>query len=289
MNSDWIDRSKHEGLFKIEATPKFETYASVKNPENIANTIRNLEAAKKYFDEIFDEDLNFAVLFIDNDNWDKYAFAPPPGMPQAYYEGNMVLGLGKSIMAQNHERGLENATAADLDLLKKHFGNEIDLDLFFRDALSIHELGHLYQSYRTGRNSQRKWINELFGNLCQIAAIKNFENPKTFDKMDSYQEYVIRTNPWGDPKYKTLDQFENDYFEIFKQGRNYGWYQTKFYTMAKALYSNYGDDILVKFRNFQIKTDIDTIGKINNDELYDRMLAEFGADIMNILDWKYDR
>ena len=287
-DSEWIDRAKHEGLFKINATDKFEMYSTQSKPEHLENTIGNIESAKKYFDKIFEEDLKFAVLFIDNKNWDNYAFAPPPGMPQAYYEGNMVLGLGKSIMAQRHEDALKNASLTELDSLKKYYGSEIDLDLFFRDALSIHELGHLYQSYRTGRNSQRKWLDELFGNLCQVAAIKNFEDQSTFQRMDAYQEYVIRANPWGEIKFTTLDQFEKNYFEIFKQGRNYGWYQTKFYSKAKRLYALYGDNILIKILDFQIKINADNIGKIDNKKLHNMMLEEFGVETMDILEWKYD-
>jgi hypothetical protein len=287
-DSDWIDRAKHEGLFEINATDKFETYSTQTKPENIEKTIRNIELAKMYFDKIFDENLKFAVLFVDNKNWNKYAFAPPPGMPQAYYEGNMVLGLGKSIMAQRHEEALKNRPVTEQDSLKKYYGSEIDLDLFFRDALSIHELGHLYQSFRTGRNSQRKWLDELFGNLCQVAAIKNFKDQSTFQRMDAYQEYVIKTNSWGEVKFTTLDQFENDYFDIFKEGRNYGWYQTKFYSQAKKLYALHGDNILVMFRGFQIKINAMNIGKIDNKKLYDMMLEQFGIETMKILEWNYN-
>ncbi|RIA08759.1 hypothetical protein OE09_0582 [Flavobacteriaceae bacterium MAR_2010_72] len=287
-DSNWIDRTKHEGLFKINATDKFETYSTQKKPQHIEKTIINIELAKIYFDKIFDEDLRFAVLFIDNKNWNTYAFAPPPGMPQAYYEGNMVLGLGKSIMAQRHEESLKNASTTELDSLKKYYGSEIDLDLFFRDALSIHELGHLYQSFRTGRNSQRKWLDELFGNLCQVAAIKNFKDQSTYHRMDAYQEYVIRSNPWGEIKFTTLDQFEKDYFEIFNQGRNYGWYQTKFYSKAKKLYALHGDNILVMFRDFQIKINAENTEKIDDKKLYNMMLNKFGLETMKILEWNYD-
>jgi hypothetical protein len=287
-NSDWIDRSKHDGLFEMNVSDKFETYSSVTNPTHIEKTVENLELAKIYFDKTFEEDLKFAVLFIDNKNWNKYAFTPPPGMPQAYYEGNMVLGLGKSIMAKKHEATLKNACESDIAILKNYFGDDIDLDLFFRDALSIHELGHLYQSFRTGRNSQRKWLDELFGNLCQVAAIKNFEDQSTFNRMDSYQEYVIRSHSWGEVKYTTLNQFENDYFEIFKEGRNYGWYQTKFYSKAKKLYTIYGDKILVMFRDFQIKINAENTGKIDDNKLYEMMLEKFGLETMKILEWNYD-
>ncbi|PKA81999.1 hypothetical protein ATE92_0122 [Ulvibacter sp. MAR_2010_11] len=142
-------------------------------------------------------------------------------MPQAYYDGNMVLGLEKSVMAHLQEETLKNASITELDTLKKYHGSEINLDLFYRDALPIHELGDLYQSFHTGRKSQRKWLDELFANLCQVGVVKNFKDQSTFQRMDAYQGYVIRADQWGEIIFTSLDQFEKDYFEIFKQGRNY--------------------------------------------------------------------
>ena len=62
--SDWIDRSRHDGLHKINYSESFEIYATEVNPKHIKNTISNLEQAKTYFDKVFDEDLTFAVFLI---------------------------------------------------------------------------------------------------------------------------------------------------------------------------------------------------------------------------------
>mgnify|MGYP000622122857 CR=1 FL=1 len=283
--TDWIDRTKHEGLTNIALSDNFETYATEAEPKNLANTINNLELAKAYFDKVFDEDLNFAVLFIDNQNWDTYAFAPPPGMPQSYFEGNIVLGLNKSIIASGFEQALSQMPPQATQELKTHFGEPIDLDKFFRDGLALHELAHLYQFYRTGKNWERRWLNELFGNLCQVAASKNFEDQSTFNQMDSYQNLVIRNNQWGELKYKTLEEFEINYFDVMKTGRNYGWYQTKFYTMSKALYSKYGDSFVAKFRNFLIK--LKNPEKLDDTALNELMTKEFGQEVMSIIKWDY--
>ena len=283
--SDWIDRTNHEGLNNVALSDNFETYATVTNPNNLENTINNLELAKIYFDKVFNEDLNFAVLFIDNKNWDTYAFSPPPGMPQASYGGNIILGLNKSVMAMGFEEMLSQMPPQAIQGLKTHFGDSINLDKFFRDGLALHELGHLYQFYKTSKNSQRYWLNELFGNLCQVAAAKNFKDQTTFNQMDSYQNFLIRGNQWGELKYKTLQQFENDYFDVIKAGRNYGWYQTQFYTMAKTLYATYGDSFVAKFRTFLIS--LKTSDKLDDRALNELIIKEFGQDVMNIIKWKY--
>lgn len=283
---DWIDRKKHEGLVNLNASEKFETYATQSNPENIKATIENLEFAKGYYDNIFNENLNFAVLFVDNKNWNKYAFSPPPGMPQAHHKGNMVLGLGKSVMALRAEEGIKNMPEQSLEMLKTHFGDDIDMDKFFRDGLALHELGHLYQFYRTSNTFQRNWLNELFGNLCQVGASKSMPNKIVFNQMDSYQSLLIKTNQWGNLKYTSLKQFESNYFDVMKEGRNYGWYQTQFFTKAKELHSTYGDDIISKFREFLITTDPATFGKIGDEQLNNMLLIKFGPEVMKTLEWK---
>jgi hypothetical protein len=287
-DSDWINRSKHEGLYALSYSESFETYCTEENPENIKNTVDNLKQAKTYFDKTFNEDLNFAVLFVDNENWGKYAFAPPPGMPQSSYDGNMVLGSGQSIMANRWKQGLNQIPKNKLDSLKLIFGEDLNLDLFFRDALSLHELGHLYQFYKTSEKSQRRWLDEVFGNLCQIAAANNLKTKDVLTRMDHFQLLLIKENLWGEVDFTTLDQFEKNYFDIINQGRNYGWYQTQFYLIANKLYSKFGDDFLNEFRNFLIDINPDEVGRIDDKELREKMINSFGNEAVEILKWKHD-
>ena len=105
--------------------------------------------------------------------------------------------------------------------------------------------------------------------------------------MDSYQNLLIRGNQWGELKYKTLQQFENDYLDVIASGRNYGWYQTQFYVMAKKLYEKHGDDIVNKFRDFLIAYNVDAHGIIDDNELNSLLKESFGDDVANILKWNY--
>lgn len=287
-NSNWIDRTKHEGLYNINYSTSFGTYSTQEKPKGIKNTIKNLEEAKAYFDKILEEDLNFAVLFVDNKNWNTYAFSPPPGMPQALYQGNMVLGLGNSVMSMGARKRLLQVPDSKLGVLKQHFGEELNLDLFYRDALSLHELGHLYQFYKTGKGTQRHWLNEFFGNLCQVAASKNLSSQDVFNQMDIYQLFLLDANQWGELNYKTLEQFEEHYFEILKKGQNYGWYQTQFYLKAKTLYANFGDKFINDFRDFLIEVNPDKIGQLDDIELNELMRNKFGNQVIQILEWKND-
>ena len=288
VNSDWIDRTKHEGLYNISYSDSFETYCTEESPKNIKNTINNLEQAKEYFDKTFKEDLNFAVSFVDNQNWNKYAYYPPPGMPQSDYDGNIILGLNQSLMAKRWKESLNQISENALDSIKLVFGKNLNLDLFFRDALSLHEMGHLYQFYKTSEKSQRRWLNEVFGNLCQVAAANNLHKREALNCMDHFQQLLIKENLWGEVDFTTLKQFEKNYSEIINQGRNYGWYQTQFYLIATKLYSKYGDKILNEFRNFLIDIDPEKAGRIDDKELKDKMINSFGDEAVEILKWKHD-
>lgn len=139
-------------------------------------------------------------------------------MPQAHYRGNIVLGLGNSVMAMRAEQKLKHVPYSELKILKQHFGQEIDLDLFYRDALSLHELGHIYQFHKTGKDTQRHWLNEVFGNLCQVAAAKKLGTQHVYNRMDVYQQFLILSNQWGELKFKT---FGNEVVEILKWKYNY--------------------------------------------------------------------
>lgn len=288
VKSDWIDRSLHEGLYNLDYSESFETYSINKNPKNIKNTIGNLEEAKLYYDAIFKEDLSFAVLFVDNQNWDKYAYAPPPGMPQSFYGGNILLGLGKSVMASRWEQTLSQFSGSEIDTLKFHFGDSIDLDLFFRDGLSLHELAHLYQFVKIDDGMQRRWLSELFANLCQVGAAKNLSNNSVYYQMDVFQQLLIDKELWGDVQYRTLQDFEEHYFDIMKLGRNYGWYQTQFYVIAKQLHEKYGDDVLQNFRNLLIAIDPKKVSEIEDDKLELLIEQYLGKEALNIINWDHD-
>lgn len=131
-------------------------------------------------------------------------------------------------------------------------------------------------------------MNEIFGNLCQVAAAKNLSNQEVFNRMDSYQLFLIRSNQWGELNFKTLKQFDDDYFTILKQGRNYGWYQTQFYLKAKELYSIYGDVFLDKFRTFLINITPNQVGNLDDEELDQLLIDAFGNEIVEILKWEHD-
>ena len=154
----WIDTSPHSGLSELRTDFSFKTLVSNNSVKSITGTLKRLNEAKQYFDEIFNTDLDFAVLFVENEKWGKHAYFPPPGLPQAIH-GNVILGLDKSVLSITVEETIDRLPEQHQAMLKPVYGDDINLDLFYRDILSIHELAHLYH-FKEGTKPQRKWLQE---------------------------------------------------------------------------------------------------------------------------------
>lgn len=279
----WIDTSIHSGLIELKTDYSFKTLVSNDSIKTTAETLNNLNNAKLYFDKIFQTDLDFAVLFIENKEWNNHAYFPPPGLPQAG-KGNVILGLDKSVISQEVEKMITQLPEQYWASLKPVYGEEIDLDLFYRETLSIHELAHLYH-FKEGTKPQRKWLQELFATMSMYSFVKEASN-SSFELMDTYPEFVIQS---GDKmaEFKTLKDFEEKYVKKLSP-QNYEWYQMQFYQNAKSIIDSNKSDILIKLHEFLINTDLSKTEILSDLELSTRLKTEVGKEIADILNnWKY--
>lgn len=279
----WIDTSVHSGLTELKTDYSFKTLTSNDAIKNTAATLNNLNRAKLYFDRIFQTELDFAVLFIENKAWGKHAYFPPPGLPQAG-NGNVILGLDKSVVSQEAEKMITQLPQQYWASLKPIYGADIDLDLFYRETLSIHELVHLYH-FKEGTKPQRKWLQELFATMGMYAFIKK-ESVSSYGLMDTYPEFVIQSGD-GMAEFKTLKDFEEKYVQELTP-QNYEWYQMQLYQNAKSIIDAGKSDILPKFLHFLIDTDLSKTEMLSDFELSTRLEKEVGKEIADILiNWKY--
>lgn len=279
----WIDTTIHKGLVELDAAYPFKVLVSNDSIKTTSETIKNLNNAKSYFDEIFQMDLDFAVLFIENEHWNEYAYFPPPGIPQAW-KGNVILGLDKSSISKQVAHSLSNLPEEHLLPLKKVYGENINLDLFYREALSIHELAHLYHLYY-GTRPQRKWLQELFANLSMYSFAKK-HCKICYDRMNTFPMFSKQI---GDDiaEFKSLKDFEEKYVDSLHP-RNYEWFQFQFYYKAKDIIDKNGENILGSLLEFLVKTDMSKTEKMSDEELAIRLETEVGKDISAILtNWNY--
>ncbi|KJD35358.1 hypothetical protein PW52_09635 [Tamlana sedimentorum] len=279
----WIDTSIHSGLIELKTDYTFKTLVSNDSIKTTTETLNNLNSAKLYFDQIFQTNLDFAVLFIENKKWNKYAYFPPPGLPQAG-KGNVILGLDKSIVSIEVEKMISQLPEQYLAILKSVYGENINLDQFYREILSIHELAHLYH-FKEGTKPQRKWLQELFATMSMYSFIKEKANP-SYQFMNTYPEFVIQS---GDrmAEFKTLKDFEEKYVQKLTP-QNYEWFQMQLYRNAKSILDFNKTDILIKLREFLIHTDLSKTKALTDSELLTRLEKEVGNEIADILtNWKY--
>lgn len=279
----WIDTNIHNGLQELNTPYPFKVLVSNDTINTTTNTLNNLNRAKLYFDNIFETDLDFAVMFLENNVWNKHAYFPPPGLPQAG-KGNIILGLEKSVVSREVEKIISQLPEQYWTSLKPVYGEDIDLDLFYRETLAIHELAHLYH-FKEGTKPQRKWLQELFATMSMYSFIKE-KAIAAYNLMDTYPEFVLKS---GDKmaEFKTLNDFETKYVQQLKP-QNYEWFQMQFYKKAKNIVDAGNKEIIIKLRNFLINTDLSVNDRLSNSELSARLEEEVGKEVADILtNWKY--
>lgn len=278
-----VDTVIHQGLWKVQTETSFSVLVSNDSLQIPWATIDKLEAAKSYFDGIFQTELDFTLIFVENKDWNKYAYFPPPGMPQAG-NGNVILGLGRSVISLEVQSMIKKLPEKAWASLVPVYGKELNLDLFYRESLSIHELAHLYH-FRGGTNPQRKWLQELFATMSMYSFVEK-DSVNSFDIMNTYPEFILKA---GDSmaQFKTLADFEEKYVKGMKP-QNYEWYQIQFYRAARHIMEANSIEILEKMLNFLVNTDLSKEERLNNDQLLSRLEIEVGKDVADVMtNWKY--
>lgn len=268
-----------EDLIKLETESPFAILVSNDSMPIPSKTIENLEKAKIYFDGLFQKDLEFKLLLIDNKKWNRFAYFPPPGLPQAG-QGKVIIGLEKSVLSREVEKTITQLPPQALAPLRSVYGEPIDLDLFYRELLSIHELAHLYH-FKEGIQPQRKWLQELFATMSMYAFIKN-KSPEDFKLMDTYPMFVSQA---GDrmAQHKSLIDFEEKYVQQLSPP-NYEWFQIKLYQHAKSIIDSEDIAVLKKLYNFLIRTDLDKQQYLSDSELSILLKKEVNPKVANIQD-----
>lgn len=280
--SPWPDSSKHQGLNLVAEADNISIFTS-QMAQVDEHTLNLLIDAKSYFDQVFEMDFPIAILFVSNAEWNDYAYFPPPGMPQAW-AGNIFLGSDKSVVALEAEQQLKNLPDAQLKKLKKYFGDPIDMDLFYRNNVSVHELGHCYHHYEATK-PQRRWIMEVYANYAARAYLVN-HRPDMAAATAAYAEVGSEAHfPYI--KYSSLEKFE----ELYLPGlgpQNYEWFQFQFFKKAMELTDSFGHEGLVRLRDFLVDTDLSENQSMDDLQLQSALERQLGSAMADLLlSWEY--
>ncbi len=278
----WPDSIKHQGLNLYSDIDGFSIFTS-KEAQVDEITLDLLKDAKRYFDQVFKITFPISVLFVSNAKWAQYAYYPPPGMPQAW-AGNIFLGSEKSVVADQAEQQLKNLPNEQLKKLQDHFGAPLNMDLFYRNNVAVHELGHLYHFFEASQ-TQRKWLQEVFATYAaRLFLVKH--NPELAAATVSYAEIGSEAH-FPFIKHTSLDKFE----ELYLPGlgpQNYEWFQFQLFKKAVQLQENFGEEGLIDLREFLVKTDLMTNEKMEDVQLRNKLQDQLGKEMAELLlSWEF--
>ncbi|MDF2156475.1 hypothetical protein [Algoriphagus sp. CAU 1675] len=280
--NSWPDGSKLEGLRLVQRVENIHVYTS-ENAQMDSLSLAYLLDAKSYFDGLFGLDFPVAILFVSNAEWNSYAYYPPPGMPQAW-AGNIFLGSDKSIVAMQAEQQLKNLPQAQLAELQSHFGEPLNLDLFYRHNVAIHELGHLYQFYE-GFRGQRRWLQEVFATWAARAYQLQYQ-PKLAAATVAYARIGSGLH-FPQIKHTSLDDFEALYLNGLGP-QNYEWYQFQLFKKVVQLHEKFGEKGLIDLREFLVQTDVRTTEKMEDLLLRKTLEEKLGEEMTEwLLIWEF--
>ncbi|SDD47954.1 hypothetical protein SAMN04488104_103214 [Algoriphagus faecimaris] len=223
-------------------------------------------------------DFPIAILFVSNAEWNDYAYFPPPGMPQAW-AGNIFLGSDKSVVALEAEQQLKNLPVDQLKKLQQYFGDPIDMDLFYRNNVAVHELGHCYHHFE-GTKVQRRWIQEVFATYAARAYLVNHE-PDLATATATYAEVGSQAH-FPFIKHTSLGKFE----ELYLPGlgpQNYEWFQFQFFKKAVQLQEKFGEKGLIDLQEFLIQTDLVKTKKMDDAQLQKQLIEQLGPEMAELL------
>lgn len=110
----------------------------------------------------------------------------------------------------------------------------------FFDLLAIHELGHALHK-QGKRFKQTYWLEEVYCNVFMHTFLAE-KRPDLLPALETLPAFMAQI-PGENFEYRTLQQFETDYWNIgMKAPMNYGWYQFRFHHASKLIYDHGGID-----------------------------------------------
>jgi len=158
----------------------------------------------------------------------------------------------------------------------------LDLQPFF-DLVTIHELGHAFESLGDLR-LPRFWLGEIFANLALHSFIAT-RRPTSLDTLAVLSTVGARSSRLDarmrSEGYSTLDELEDHYTggDNPMSVLNYVWYQYRWQRLAATMFDADGEEGLVRFWNYFHSTD----RLITNDLSAASLTARLEAEVSEIL------
>jgi hypothetical protein len=234
QNLDSLIRSKNNDSL----SGKVFTYYSP-NCKQVALRLQKLVAsASNYYEKQYGKKLHIKLAVLDSLHW--LTELLPYGFV-FYDEGWMVMNTGMKYESFKSVYGLSEF-ASKLD--SSFRGNKITPEKVIQDVYAvycIHEVGHYFFDKISKTKGPDKWSNELIATYFSYQYFKNIQP----DVLKSMEVFSATDSKEYQPMHRSIVDFNTIYESVGI--KNYLWYHSNIFFLAKDLYSCYGTRFIPTF------------------------------------------
>jgi len=217
-----------------------------------------LAAADRFLRDSLDVVVEISLAVLSEDDWQQ-VWPGPYGVPYLSlgrpWVAVMPAEVDNSVMFYGMSQGLGEQGARTMI-----------------DNIGFHEVGHAYISEylypEAGPNEPPlRWLDEFFAQYLAYA----FMSELAADRAAVWDEFTQGTLNQFTPKYRSLDEFDAEYYGYLRSEEgttNYAWYQSLFAQRAEAVYKNRGIGFL---RELKQVLPWDQFDQWTTDEILDAM------------------
>lgn len=224
---------------------KLPTYYSAGNKRVALDIRKNMTSAIDYYEKKYHKSFHVKLAVLDSLDW--LTERIPYGFV-FYDSGWMVMNTGMQYSTFKKVYGLESFSDQLDKELKRHNIKPDEMIRAFYSFYSIHELGHYFIDCLSNATAPDSWMGEVIATYFSYEYYKN-KQPNTLIPFELFSG--IDKN-----YYKPVHTSIKDFDEIYgAMGiKNYLWYHSNFYFLAKSLYGCKGKTFISFFEDSFPKT-----------------------------------
>ncbi len=261
---------------------KTKVYFSKGNDERAKIIAERCDKAINYFNGIINFTPDVTLLILNQEDWWKFTNFPVYGMPHYNDNKTLIIATEDNEFWKSFIPPLDKLPEELANKIRNAYANEngnVSMMAFF-DLLALHELGHGFH-FQADLKMQRLWMGELFANIFLHTYIAENE-PENLPALTVFPEMVVAGGTEG-YKYTTLKDIEERYEEIGQRyPKNYGWYQSRWHSAAKDIYSAGGADVFIKLWS-SLKTQRE---RLTDEEFADFLISNVHQSVADVmLNW----
>jgi hypothetical protein len=259
-----MTRDKYSALKELTGY-SFPVYVSSGTEARAQAIAVRCQRAYRFLDTTLNSNPKISVLILAPEDWEKFTGSPMFGVPQTVDTQTVVVAgqdseLWKMIVPPMEY--LPPDQAHTINNVYKQADGSVSVAAYM-DLLPVHEIGHLFIDQTANTfdfHLPRRWLIELFCNLCLHAYVAN-EEPAEMERLIAFPEAVLALG-YSHLEHTNLNDFEQLYAGM--EPPNFVWYLSQLHVAAHHIYDAGGiESVQAMFR---------TIVQ-SNDNVSDEQLA----------------